>query len=99
MDIKRREFITLLGSAAVLPLAARAQEKARSVGVLMHTAADEPESQTRLAAFLQGMQAAGWEVGRNLRVDTAWSTGDVPRLRRDAAELLALRPDVVLAGV
>ena len=71
----------------------------RRVGVLMHTVADEPESQARLAAFLQGLQEAGWEVSRNIRVDTRWSTGDLARLHRDAAELVALAPDVILAGV
>ena len=63
--LRRREFITLLGGAvAAWPMAARAQqgERMRRVGVLMHTAADEPESQARLAAFLQGLQEAGWEV-------------------------------------
>jgi ABC-type uncharacterized transport system substrate-binding protein len=100
--MKRREFITLLGGAAATwPLAARAQhtERMRRIGVLMHTAADEPEAQARLAAFLQGLQAAGWEVGRNIRVDTRWSTGDLARLRKDAAELIALNPDVILAGI
>ena len=65
----------------------------------MHTAANEPEAQARLAAFLQGLQAAGWEVGRNIRVDTRWSTGDLPQLRKDAAEVVALNPDVILAGI
>ena len=76
--MKRREFITLLGGAAAAwPVTVRAQQQAeriRRVGVLMHTAADEPESQARLAAFLQGLQEAGWEVSRNIRVDTRWST-------------------------
>ena len=61
----------------------------RHVGVLMHTAADEPELQARLAAFLQGLQEVGWEVSRNIRVDTRWSTGDLARLHKDAAELVA----------
>ena len=72
----------------------------RRIGVLMHTSPDEPESQARLAAFLQGLQEAGWAVGRNVRIDTRWAGGnDVARLRKDAAELVALGPDVVLAGV
>jgi putative ABC transport system substrate-binding protein len=70
----------------------------RRVGVLMAVAADEPETQARLAAFLQGMQEYGWAVGRNVRIDTRWSAGDVARLRREAVELLALGPDVILAG-
>src|SRR5262249_26240814 len=99
--MNRREFITLLGGAAAWPLVAQAQqpERMRRVGVLMHTAAAEPEAQARLAAFLQGLQEAGWEVSRNIRVDTRWSTGDLARLHKDAAELVATRPDVILAGV
>jgi putative ABC transport system substrate-binding protein len=70
--MKRREFISLLGGAAAWPLAARAQqgERMRRVGVLMHSAADEPEAQARFAAFLQGLQESGWAVGRNVRIDT-----------------------------
>ena len=101
--MRRRDFITLIGGAAALPLSprvARAQERVRRIGVLMHTVPDEPESQARLAAFLQGLQKAGWSVGRNVRIDTRWGGGnDVVRLRKDAAELVALGPEVVLAGV
>jgi putative ABC transport system substrate-binding protein len=95
--MRRREFITL-GAAAVWPLAAHAQERVRRVGVLMHSTPDESEAQARIAAFLQGLQGAGWEVGRNLRIDTRWSSGDIVRLQKNAAELVALNPDVVLAG-
>jgi len=99
----RREFMTLLGGAAAAawPLTARAQqgERVRRIGVLMHATSDEPESQARIAAFAQGLQEAGWSVGRNVRIETRWSTGDTARLRRDATELVALAPDVVLAGV
>jgi putative tryptophan/tyrosine transport system substrate-binding protein len=99
--MKRREFITLLGGAAAWPLAARAQQKehVRRVGVLMHTSAGEPETQARLAAFVQGLQEAGWLVGRNVQVETRWSTGDLARLSKDAAQLVETRPDVILAGV
>jgi ABC-type uncharacterized transport system substrate-binding protein len=99
---RRRAFITLLGGTAVTwPLAARAQpsDRMRRIGVLMATAADEPESQARLAAFLQALQQLGWTDGRNLRIEYRWSAGDAARLRRDAAELVAPAPDVVLAGV
>src|SRR5262245_58308023 len=100
--VKRREFITLFGGAAAAawPLtAAGAQtERMRRVGLLMHTTPDELDAQARLAAFLQGLQAAGWEVGRNLRLDTRWSSGDPARLRKNAAELVALNSDVLLAG-
>jgi putative ABC transport system substrate-binding protein len=101
--MKRRAFIKAIGgaTAAALPFAARAQqrERMRRIGVLMHSVSDEPEAQARLAAFLQGLETAGWAVGRNLQVDTRWSVGDATRLRRDALELVGLGPDVILAGV
>jgi putative ABC transport system substrate-binding protein len=99
--MRRREFILALSSAGFAwPLAARAQqpERMRRVGVLMDSAADEPEAQARLAALLQGLQEAGWAVGRNVRIDTRWSAGDAARLRRDTAELVALGLDVIVAG-
>src|ERR1041385_2321613 len=98
--MKRRKFITLLGGMAALPFAARAQqaERMRRVGVLMHTSSDEPESQTNVAAFLQGLQEAGWSVGRNLRIDYRWSAADRTSLRRNAGELVALGLDVILAA-
>ena len=78
--MKRREFITLLGGAAAWPLAAHGQpsERMRLVGVLMSTAADDPESQLRLVALVQGLQQAGWTVGRNLQLDTRWAAGERP---------------------
>ena len=100
--MRRREFIALAGGVAVAwPLAARAQqgERVRRVGVLMYTTADEPESQARIAALHQGLQEAGWSVGRNVRIDVRWSGGDIGRLRSDAAELVALGSDVLVAGV
>jgi putative ABC transport system substrate-binding protein len=99
--IERRKFLATLGGAAAWPFAARAQpsDRMRRIGVLMATAADEPESQARLSAFLQALQQLGWTDGRNLRIEYRWSAGDAARLRRDAAELVALAPDVVLAGV
>jgi putative tryptophan/tyrosine transport system substrate-binding protein len=98
--MKRREFITLLGgTAATWPLAAHSQqpERVRRIGVLMNLAADDPEALARLAAFHQGLQEAGWVVGRNLRIEYRWGAGDADRFRRYAAELVALVPDVVLA--
>jgi len=99
--MKRRDFIAGLAGAVACPLATQAQqpERVRRIGVLMHTAADQPESQARLAAFLQGLQESGWAVGRNIRIDTRWSTGDIAQLNRDAAALVATGPDVILAGV
>ena len=99
--LRRREFITLLGGAAAAwPLAARAQqrEQMRRIGVLMNLTADDAEGQGRLAAFMQGLQEAGWSVGRNVRVDLRWGGGDPELYRSHAAELVALAPDVFLAA-
>ena len=97
--MKRREFITLLGGAAAWPLAARAQqaERVRRIGVLTPFAADDAESMARIAAFLQGLGDLGRAVGRNVRIDYRWSAGDPDRIRKDAMELVALAPDVILA--
>jgi len=98
--IRRREFITLLGGAAAWPLAARAQqgERMRRVGVLLNLAAGDPMGQARVAAFVQGLQAAGWSDGRNVQIDTRWAAADPGNYRKYAAELIALGPDVVLAS-
>ena len=101
LDLKRREFITLLGGAAAAwPLAARAQqaERIRRIGVLMNSAADDAEGQGRVAAFQQALQQLGWTDGRNVRIDYRWAVGDTGRFHRYAEELLALAPDVVLAS-
>jgi putative ABC transport system substrate-binding protein len=101
LDLRRRQFITLLGGAAAAwPLAARAQqgERMRRIGVFMPLAADDPESLARVGAFLQGLQALGWTDGRNVRIDYRWAAGDAERIRKYAAELVALAPDVILAG-
>ena len=99
--MQRREFITLLGGAAVArPLAARAQQadRMRRVGVLVSRIADDPEEQARLAAFVQGLQELGWTEGRNVRIDYRWAAGDADRSRTYAAELVALAPDVIVAA-
>src|SRR5215470_15414311 len=99
--MRRREFITMLGGvAAAWPLAARAQqtERMRRVGVLMPGVADDPEFQARMTAFLQGLAQLGWIDGRNVRIDTRWSVADADRIRKYAAELLALAPDVILTN-
>jgi putative ABC transport system substrate-binding protein len=95
--MKRRGFITLFGGAAAWPLAARAQQPAHRIGVLMGLAADDAESQARLAAFAQGLQLAGWTVGQNLRIDYRWGAGNAETMRKHAAELVALAPQVILA--
>jgi putative tryptophan/tyrosine transport system substrate-binding protein len=100
--MRRREFIGLVGGAAAAwPLAARAQqpgERIRRVAVLTPFAEDDPEAQARVAAFVQGLQQLGWTDGRNLRIDIRWGAGDAARIRRDAVELVALAPDVILAA-
>jgi putative ABC transport system substrate-binding protein len=97
--MKRREFITLVGGAAAWPIMARAQQpqRMRRIGVLMALAADDPEAKARLAAFLQGLRQSGWSVGDNLQIDYRWSVGDAEQLRKDATELAALKPEVILA--
>src|SRR5437763_4425611 len=98
--MKRREFITLFGSAAAWPLGARAQQsdRVRRIGVLMNFAAEDAEGQVRLAAFLQGLQETGWAVGRNVQIDLRWGAANNELYRKYAAELVALAPDVVLAS-
>ena len=97
--MRRRDFITLFGGASALPLAARAQqgERMRRIGVLSSLAADDPETQARHAAFLQGLQEWGWTTGRNVQIDYRWGAGDPDRFRKYALELVALAPDVILA--
>jgi putative ABC transport system substrate-binding protein len=99
--VNRREFITLLGGAAAWPLAARAQqgERMRRIGVLMPLAAGDPEGQVRLMAFVQGLQEHGWTVGRNVQLDIRWAAGEPNLIRRYAAELVGLAPDVILGAV
>jgi ABC-type uncharacterized transport system substrate-binding protein len=99
--MRRRDFITLLGSAAATwPLAARAQQpdQMRRIGVLLPAAADDPEWQARVGAFLQALALLGWTIGRNMRIDTRWAGANAAEIRRHAAELVALAPDVILAG-
>jgi putative ABC transport system substrate-binding protein len=95
----RREFITLLGGAAASgPLAARAQlsDRVRRIGSLTNLAAQDPEMQARNTAFEQALDQFGWTVGRNLQIEHRWGDGDVDRVRRYAAELVALAPDVIV---
>ena len=99
--MQRRAFIGLFAGAAVArPFAARAQqtERMRRIGVLMGVAADDPEGQARVAVFVQTLQQLGWTDGRNLRIDVRWGAVDADRYRKDAEELVALAPDVILAG-
>ncbi len=98
--MQRREFIVALGGAVVgLPFAARAQQpdRMRRIGVLLNAAADDAEYQARLGAFLQALALLGWTIGRNVRIDTRWAN-NADDIRRHAAELAALAPDVILAS-
>ena len=97
--MKRREFITLLGAAVALPLAARAQEseRVRRIAVLIPGTADDAEYQARMVAFLQGLQQLGWSDGRNVRIDIRYAAGDANLTPKYAAELIAFAPDVILA--
>jgi putative ABC transport system substrate-binding protein len=100
VTIARRKLLAALAGASAWPFAARAQqvERMRRVGVLMNLAADDPETQARMTAFVQGLQQVGWTDGRNVRIDIRWGAGDAELIRRYAAELVALAPDVILAS-
>jgi putative ABC transport system substrate-binding protein len=98
--IRRREFIAGLGSAVAWPLVARAQQlvQMRRMGILLPAAADDTEFQARVGAFLQGLALLGWSIGRNVRIDIRWATANAADIRRHAAELAALAPDIILAN-
>jgi putative ABC transport system substrate-binding protein len=97
--VNRRQFITLLGGAATWPLAAHAQQgtQVRRIGLLLNIRADDPQSQARLAAFAQGLRQLGWTIGQNLLIDYRWADGNAETIRKHAAELVTLAPDVILA--
>ena len=98
--MRRRDFLkAITGSAAAWPLAARAQqgERMRRIGIILPATADDERFQTFVGAFLQELQSSGWSIGRNVRIDTRWATADAAAIRKHAAELVALNPDVILA--
>jgi putative ABC transport system substrate-binding protein len=98
--MRRREFIALLGGAAAAwPLAARAQQgdRVRRIGVLVPATSDDSRFQTWVGAFLQALALLGWTIGRNVQIETRWAGGKADDIRRLAAELAALAPDVILA--
>ena len=102
--MRRRDFITLVGGAAVAPpflrsRAAHAQqpERMRRIGVLLPATSDDAEFQARVGAFLRGLALSGWTIGRDVRIDTRWATANAGDTRRHAVELAALTPDVILA--
>jgi tripartite-type tricarboxylate transporter receptor subunit TctC len=98
-EMRRREFIAGLGSTAAWPIVARAQqsERMRRIGMLLPATAEDSEFQARVGAFQQGLALLGWTIGRNVRIDTRWAGSDAGDIRRQAAELVALAPDVILA--
>src|SRR5262249_6773078 len=98
---RRREFITLLGGAAAAwPLAASAQQggRMRHIGVLVPAAAADPLWRARLGGLLQGLALLGWTIGRNVHIDTRYGTPNAAEIRKQAAEIAALAPDIILAG-
>jgi putative ABC transport system substrate-binding protein len=100
LDLRRRDFISLLGGvAAAWPFAARAQqaERVRRIGVLAAYAENDPEAQARVVAFRQALQGLGWTEGRNIAMEYRWGAGDSGRARTFVAELVSLKPDVILA--
>jgi hypothetical protein len=97
--VNRRSFITLMGGAAAWPRGARGQQhgQMRRIGILLPATANDAQYQARVGAFLQALALLGWTIGRNVQVDTRWATANVAEVRRHAAELVALAPDVILA--
>jgi putative ABC transport system substrate-binding protein len=98
--MQRREFIALIGGAAVAwPVAARGQrpERVRRIGILIPLAENDAEAQTEVAAFREALRRLGWINGRNARIDTRWAGSDARRIRTHAKELVGLHPDVILA--
>src|SRR5215210_7243174 len=98
--MRRRDVIALLGGAAAYPIAALAQqqERIRRIGVLTPFAAEDAEGRARLAAFAQEMQQLGWTIGQNIQMEHRWGDGKAETMRKYAAELVALAPDVILAN-
>jgi putative tryptophan/tyrosine transport system substrate-binding protein len=99
--MKRRAFILAFGGAAATwPLAARAQqaERVRRIGIILPASADDQDFQTWVGAFLQALAQLGWTIGNNVRIDIRWATTKAAEIRRHAAELVALAPDVILAS-
>src|SRR6476619_329708 len=98
--MRRRQFITLIGSTAAWPLAARAQqgERMRRIGVLMGYAETDPAAQAQVAALRQELQKLGWDEGRNIRIDVRFPAADADRVRAILMELMSLRPDVLVSN-
>jgi putative tryptophan/tyrosine transport system substrate-binding protein len=99
-QLERREFLTLIGGVAAWPLGARAQQpdRVRRIGALIGLLESDPEGQARLGAFRKGLQELGWSVGRNIHIDYRWAGDDTAKLQAYAAELVALKPDLIFAA-
>ena len=100
-QLKRRDFITLLGGTAAWPLAVHAEqppERMRRIGVLMNAPESDPSYRSYAAAFAQTLQRLGWLEGKNLHLDFRWSTGEPERIDAFAAELAGMTPDLILAS-
>jgi putative tryptophan/tyrosine transport system substrate-binding protein len=99
-QLKRREFVTLIGGVAAWPITARAQqpERMRRIGVLILYPENDPEGQLRATAFRQGLEKFGWVAGRNIQIDFQWGLGNADWIRSAAAQLPQLAPDVILAN-
>src|SRR5262245_10064913 len=96
--MRRRVFIAgLVGSGAAVVARAQRRERVRRIGIILPAAPDDPQFQAWAGAFLQGLALLGWTIGRNVRIDTRWATANAADIRRHAAELAALAPDVILA--
>ena len=98
--MKRREFLGVLGGAAIWPLVARAQQsdRMRRIGALMNFSESNPQSRNRVAAFEQSIEKLGWTIGRKVLIDYRWYMGDDERARAATVELLRQSPDVILAN-
>jgi putative ABC transport system substrate-binding protein len=98
--LKRRDFITLLSGAAAWPLAGGAQQRERMprIGVMIALVESDPEAQLRIAALRRGLQSFGWVEDHNIHIDYRWPGGNPERLQRSAVELVAMRPEVIVAG-
>jgi putative ABC transport system substrate-binding protein len=98
--MRRRKFIALFGGVAAWPIVARAQqaERMRRIGVLLGNAESDPQAQARLAKFAKALQDLGWNVGRNIAIDYRWAAADLGRMTTFAKELVALKPDLIVAS-
>ncbi len=98
--MRRREFVTIIGGAALWPLVTQAQQskRLRRIGVIVPAVADDLVWQARVSAFIQGLATLGWNVGQNVEIETRWGTPNDGEIRKQAMAMAALSPDIILAG-